>query len=61
MKKFLYRVLGWTVTGIFMFGVYAIAHYILHAEDRTLMFLAGALLWSDMAEYVNKDDAKASG
>ncbi len=60
MKKLFESALGWAVTGVCVFGFYAIAHYMLKIEDGTLLLFAGCLIWSDMAHYVNKPDAKAS-
>lgn len=61
VKKFLERGVGYLVTGLFVLGCYAIAHYMLQASDQTIMIFALWLLWSGMAAFVNKDDdAKAS-
>lgn len=61
MKKFLDRGVGYLITGLFVLGCYAIAHYMLKADDQTIMIFALWFLWTDLANFVNKDDdAKAS-
>lgn len=56
MKNMFEKALGWGVTGGFLFGVYSIAHYVFKADDGTILVFAGFLLWSDMANSVNKPD-----
>jgi hypothetical protein len=58
MKKFGEQALGYAVSGIFVFGAYSVGHYLLKANDSTIMVFALAMIWSDMATYVNKPDSK---
>ena len=60
MKAFRDKVLGYAVAGVFIFGLYAIAHYLLKADDQTIMLFAMWMLWTSLASYINSPDSETS-
>lgn len=58
MEKAFDKLIGWTVTGIFVFGVYAFAHYLLKFSDGEVLAYAMCLIWFDLAHTVNNSRPK---
>jgi hypothetical protein len=57
IKKAADKALSWIVSGVFVIGAYAIGHCMLKLQDGTMLAFTGWLIWSDMANHLNKDDA----